>query len=134
MLYPQNHGCGRRVVRLGFAVWSAAVLVLASAYAETIFLEAESFDSPTDGWRITSDRSARQASGMAMLSGFGGAQSGTATAKVTLAEAGHYRVWARYTSHPTYRGPFRVAALRDGRELGGQVFDSGFEGKTKRDD
>jgi hypothetical protein len=33
--------------------------------------------------------------------------------------------------HPKWRGPFRVAAVQDGREMGGGVFDTTFEALSR---
>jgi hypothetical protein len=56
-----------------------------------------------------------------------------ATTAVSIKDAGHYRVWVRYTSHPQRRAPFHVTALGNGRELGDGLFDAAFEGKSARD-
>jgi len=101
------------------------------AHAGEVFIEAESFKS-TGGWVTESGVGVKDASGISVLSGAGGAKDGVAAATVSVKDAGHYRVWVRYSSHPKWRGPFRLAALQDGRELGGGLFDTAFEGKGTR--
>lgn len=108
-------------------------LRLSPAWAETVFMEAERFTGSSDGWRVNAEPGAAKASGMALLNGAGGARDATAAATVTLQEAGHYRVWVRYTSHPKWRGPFRVTVLQGDRELGSGLFDAEFEAKSARD-
>ena len=101
------------------------------AFGSTVFVEAETFKSD-GGWETVSGPETRSASGLAALSGSQGAPGGVATATVSIKDAGHYRVWVRYTSHPTHRAPFHVTALGGGRELGDGLFDAAFEGKSAR--
>ncbi|MDQ3621568.1 MAG: hypothetical protein M3463_03640 [Verrucomicrobiota bacterium] len=122
-----------RSILVHCACVSTAAFFLHCARAETLFLEAETFKTPSDGWQVKSSEVARAASGVAVLSGSGGAPDGVATATVSVKEAGHYRVWVRYTSHPKWRGPFRVTARQGDRKLGGELFDTGFEAKSVRD-
>ena len=111
-----------------------AFLLLASAFitahAGEVFLEAESFQS-SSGW--VAQTGAKQASGVAVLNGAGGAKDGVATATVNIKDAGHYHIWVRYSSHPKWRGPFHVTALAGARVLGDALFDAAFEGKSARD-
>ena len=72
----------------------AAMSLLRFANAETVFVEAERFASP-GGWRVQSNNDTRKASALTVLNGSDGAADGTAVAKVTLHEAGRYRVWVR---------------------------------------
>jgi hypothetical protein len=102
-------------------------------HAETIFLEAETFDSPTNGWQVRSSAETKAASGLAVLAGSGGKSNGIATTKVTLEKAGHYRVWVRYTSLVKWRGPFRLSASAGDKELGGEIFDTAQESSSRRD-
>ncbi len=115
---------------------SSAFLVVASvtvaSQAGEVFIEAENFKS-SGGWEKISGGIARTASGTAMLNGAGGAKDGVATATVSIKDAGHYRIWVRYSSHPKWRGPFHVTALAGERVLGDGLFDSVFEGKSARD-
>src|SRR5437870_1743166 len=94
----------------------------APARAETVFVEAEAFTPSSDGWVVATGPEARRASGVATLHGANGPGDATASTTVTLKEAGRYKVWVRYRSHPTLRGPFVVAVLRDGREVAAAVF------------
>ena len=106
---------------------------LAAARGSEVFVEAETFHS-AGGWEVVSGPEAQAASGLAGLSGARGAADGVATATVSLKDAGHYRVWVRYTSHPVHRAPFHVTALSGGRELGDGLFDADFEGKSARNE
>ena len=115
--------------RLLFFLLASACIV---AHAGEVFVEAESFKS-TGGWEIVSGPAARTASGLATLNGAGGAKDGVATTTVSIKDAGHYRIWVRYMSHPKWRGPFHVTALSGARELGDGLFDSAFESKSARD-
>ncbi|MEO6741687.1 MAG: beta-galactosidase trimerization domain-containing protein, partial [Chthoniobacteraceae bacterium] len=100
--------------------------------AGEVFIEAESFKS-FGGWEVASGPVAKSASGLAMLNGAGGKADGIATTTVSIKDAGHYRIWVRYTSHPKWRGPFHVTALSGSREVGDALFDSAFESKSTRD-
>ena len=107
-------------------------LVHSTAVAGEVFLEAENFES-SGGWTNVDGPAAKQASGLALLGGASGAQDGTATASVTLKDAGHYHIWVRYSSHPKWRGPFHVTALAGDRVLGDALFDGEFQGGSARD-
>jgi hypothetical protein len=106
--------------------------LLTSARAGEVFVEAESFHSK-GGWEIIDGADARSASGVAVLGGSKGDAKGRATRSVEIKDAGHYRIWVRYSSRPAERGPFRVAALAGGREVGSAVFDTESGGKSARD-
>ena len=95
----------------------------AAARAETVFVEAEALTPSSAGWVVATGPEARRASGIATLHGAGGPADATASTTVTLKEAGRYKVWVRFRSHPTLRGPFVVAVLREGREVASAVFD-----------
>jgi hypothetical protein len=109
-----------------------AAFCIATGRASEIFLEAESFQSEA-GWEIVDGPLARAASGVAMIGGATGDARGTAKRSVSIKDAGRYRAWVRYASHPKWRGPFRVTATAAGREVGGAVFDAEFAGKSARD-
>src|SRR4051812_44220274 len=79
---------------------------------DTVFVEAEGFEVSSEGWQIATGPETRQASGVATLHGADGAVDATASQRVTLSKGGHYRVWVRFESHPTLRGPFEVAVMR----------------------
>lgn len=102
---------------------------LTTSRAGEVFVEAESFKS-SGGWAVEKD--VKQASGLAVLNGASGATDGVATATVSIKDAGRYRVWVRYVSHPSWRGPFHVTALAGGRVLGDGLFDEKSEGKSAR--
>src|SRR4051794_32359331 len=102
-------------------------------HAETVFVEAETFDSPTDGWQVRSGNEEKAASGMAVLAGAGGKGAGVATKRVSLATAGHYKVWVRYTSVAKFRGPFRLSVRAGEKELAGELFDTAVESSSRRD-
>ncbi|MCP5539325.1 MAG: beta-galactosidase trimerization domain-containing protein, partial [Akkermansiaceae bacterium] len=103
-----------------------------TARAGEVFLEAEAFQS-SGGWSKVEGAGAKQASGLALLGGASGAATGTAETTVSIKDAGRYRLWVRYGSHPKWRGPFHVAALSGDRPLGDGLFDAEFEGKSARD-
>jgi hypothetical protein len=102
-------------------------------HAETLFFEAESFESTGDGWQVRSGNEEKAASGLAVLAGAGGKGNAIATKKVTLAAAGHYKVWVRYTSVAKFRGPFRVSVRAGEKELASELFDTAVESTGKRD-
>jgi hypothetical protein len=115
--------------------WFLIPLLLAllpSVQASEVFVEAESFKSP-GGWVVLTGPAAREASGLAVLNGASGAKDGVATATVGIKDAGRYRIWVRYSSHPKWRGPFHLTALAGGRVLGDGLFDAEFEGRSARD-
>lgn len=111
---------------------SLLLVLLPAVQASEVFVEAESFKS-AGGWVVLQGPSAREASGLAVLNGAGGAKDGVATATVSIKDAGRYRIWVRYSSHPKWRGPFHLTALAGGRVLGDGLFDAEFEGKNTRD-
>ena len=116
-------------------LWSClAVMALSSlaASAGEVFIEAESFKSD-GGWEVQSGPEAKTASGLQLLNGSKDAPDGTATTTVELKDAGHYRIWVRFFSHPTYRGPFDVAISAHDNLLAHALFDTAFEGKSPRD-
>ncbi len=121
-----------RFLKISFLVgWAVVALLAGLARAGEVFIEAESFKS-SGGWVVESGPSAKQASGVATLNGSGGAKDGVATTTVNIKDAGHYRVWVRYSSHPKYRGPFHVTVLAGERMLGAALFDIEFAGdRTK---
>ena len=122
----------RFFVLLAILTTAFVTMAVSAVPASEFFLEAESFTS-SGGWTVQSGPEAKSASGLAVLSGAGGAKDGVATATVNIKDAGQYRIWVRYSSHPKWRGPFHVTALAGGRELGDGLFDAAFEGKSARD-
>ncbi|MCB1244614.1 MAG: beta-galactosidase trimerization domain-containing protein [Verrucomicrobiae bacterium] len=115
-----------------FVCLLVSFLIQSMAEAGEVFLEAETFES-SGGWTKVEGPAAKQASGLAMLGGASGAQDGTATASITIKDAGHYHLWVRYSSHPKWRGPFHVTALAGDRVLGDALFDGEFQGESARD-
>ncbi len=103
------------------------------AAVETHFAEAEQFTVASDGWRVIADRSVREASDTRCLNGSTGDVRSTASTKLTIEEAGNFRVWVRHTSSPRARVPFRVAVLQDGREIAGAEFDEAAVAKPRRE-
>jgi hypothetical protein len=113
----------------------AAVIALSLAArvdAGTYLIEAESF-ATDGGWRVIEGRAARECSGLAALDGAVGKADGTARATVAVKDAGRYRIWVRYSSPPSRRGPFRVSVAAGARQLGGETFDLEFDGRNSRD-
>ena len=94
------------------------------ATAETVFLEAESFASATDGWQVAQNPQTRAASRLRTLHGSGGDKRGVARKEITVRESASYRVWVRYLHHETWRGAFRLAVLHDGTEIAAKDFDT----------
>jgi len=107
-----------------------ALLIVAAtshAFAGEYFIEAESFTSQ-GGWNGVEGITAREASGLKMLSGASRDAKDVATTTLSVKDAGRYHIWVRYVNHPTYRGPFHLTALAGNRELGAAVFDVAFKG------
>lgn len=100
--------------------------------AAEVFLEAENFTSG-GGWSIVEGPAARESSGLKMLSGGSGPTDGVATITTAIKDAGRYHIWVRYSSHPTWRGPFHVTASSGERVLADALFDASFEGHNARD-
>jgi hypothetical protein len=100
------------------------LLLVRSVAAETVFVEAESFTSSTDGWAVASNQQTRSASRVQTLHGAAGDPRGVATKSITLKQPGIYRVWVRYLHHESYRGAFRLAVARDGEPAVAKDFDT----------
>ncbi len=121
---PAETGKGLLMSRWHVVLLAALVASFtAPARGETVFVEAEAFTPSSDGWAVSTGPETRAASGMTTLHGAAGAGDATASKTITLKEAGHYRVWVRFRAHPTYRGPFQVAVLTEGRAVATHVFD-----------
>lgn len=108
------------------------LLPVVSTFAGEYFLEAENFTASA-GWHILEGLGAREASGLKLLGGAGGDPKGRATTTLQIKDAGRYHIWVRYSSHPTWRGPFHLTALVGKRILGDRLFDATFEGRSSRD-
>ncbi len=94
-------------------ILSAMLLFLlgSTARAEPIFVEAESFTSTTDAWKVSKNQQTRSASRLHTLHGASGDPRGNARRKIEIKEPGIYRIWVRYLHHERFRGPFRFAVL-----------------------
>ncbi|QDU79820.1 Beta-galactosidase trimerization domain protein [Polystyrenella longa] len=91
--------------------------------AEPIFVEAESFTTSTDGWKVQENRQTRSASMLNTLHGAVGDPSGVAQTSVTISEAGDFRIWVRFLHHKTRRGPFQLAVAQNNQTVGSNHFD-----------
>lgn len=114
---------------------STCLFVLSFAHAAragTYFVEAEKF-ATAGGWSVVEGPVAKRASGTALLGGASGDPKGTASTVVEVKDAGKYKIWVRFGSHPKWRGPFRLIASVGERELGGATFDEEFVGKNSRE-
>lgn len=99
-----------------------ACLQLATAQAEPIFVEAESFASDTDAWQVANNQQTRAASRLHSLHGAAGDPLGTARKTIEIEQPGNYRVWVRYLHHERFRGAFRLAVV-DGDRSTAKDFD-----------
>jgi len=93
------------------------------ASSETIFVEAESFNSTSKGWSVVKGRNTKKASALTALHGASGDPKATANKMITIKESGSYRIWVRYIYSSSRRGSFRLAMLKDSKELAGKDFD-----------
>ncbi len=93
------------------------------ARAETHFLEAENFETTSDGWKVVENPQTRGASRIKALNGSTGAAEGTASARIAVRSAAHYRIWVRHNYHSRWRGPFTVTVSHGGRTIGEKTFD-----------
>lgn len=92
--------------------------------AEVVFVEAETFTSPTDAWRVAKNSQTRSASHVQTIHGASGDQRGVASKRIAIEEPGTYRVWVRYLHHERYRGAFRLAIGHDGKPVAVKDFDT----------
>src|SRR4051812_9600515 len=93
------------------------------AAADSVFVEAEWFEPSSAGWKVSQRSEVAKASRATTLWGADGPGDATASKAVTLKTAGKYRVWVRYLQVGAWRGPFRLAAVVSGKEVGGKNFD-----------
>ncbi len=100
-----------------------AFAVITSARGETLFFEAESMQSSSDGWQATINAQTQRASRVQTLWGAAGAVDAVAAKSVRLNVAGKYRVWVRYMQVAAWRGPFQVALAVDKQPIAMQVLD-----------
>ena len=94
-----------------------------SAFADTVFVEAETFTSSSDGWRVAKNSQTRSASRTQTIHGAAGDMNGVASKTVTVSEAGRYRVWVRYLHHTRFRGPFEMVVRHEGKSVAAKEFD-----------
>jgi hypothetical protein len=95
-----------------------------SMRGETIFVEAESMQTTSDGWKATDNDQTRRASRVKTMWGADGATDGVAKKSLKITEAGKYRVWVRYMQVATWRGPFQVAVSDGETTIAAKVFDN----------
>ena len=108
---------------IGVTVVMFTGIAAATASAETVFVEAETFSTTSPGWVAKNNDQTRRASRLKSLFGAEGPVDAVASKTVTLKTAGKYRIWVRYIQVGAWRGPFRVAAAVGDREVASQVFD-----------
>ncbi len=94
------------------------------ARGETVFVEAESMQSSSDGWKPTENEQTKRASCVKTIWGADGPTDGVAQKSVRLTEAGKYRVWVRYMQVAAWRGPFQVAVAAGESTIAAKVFDN----------
>ena len=86
-------------------------LLVHTAQADSIFVEAESFTSSTSAWQIANSQQTRAASRLQTLHGASGDAFGIASTKIVIEQPANYRVWVRYLHHESYRGAFRLTVV-----------------------
>ena len=107
------------------SVWMALLLSLFanSVSAETVFIEAETMQSSSSGWAVTSNDQTGRASRTKTLWGADGASDAVASKTVRLSDAGRYRVWVRYMQVAAWRGAFQLAVTAGEKQLVAKTFD-----------
>lgn len=90
------------------------LLLRVSVAAESVFVEAETFTSSTDAWSVANNPQTRAASRLQTLHGASGDRHGIARKKITIQQSGSYRIWIRYLSHESFRGPVRMTVVHNG--------------------
>lgn len=106
------------------ACWCLIVCSGGVLPAETVFIEAETFQTSSPGWRATTNDQTRRASRTKTLWGADGPADSIANKKISLHEAGRYRIWVRYMHVDRWRGPFDLAVEADGKLAATGVFDA----------
>ncbi|MCA9048877.1 MAG: hypothetical protein KDA89_09130, partial [Planctomycetaceae bacterium] len=102
----------------------AAVMLNPHAWAETHFLEAESFDASSNGWTARHNDQTRRASRARTLWGADGAGDAVATRTLRIEKAGRYRICVRYMQVAAWRGSFELSVATDARTLTTHIFDA----------
>ncbi len=108
-----------------------SLFVVASAPAETIFVEAETFTPSGDGWIIANNPQTRPASLTKTLHGATGSKDSTASKTLKLKTAGNYRIWLRHNYHARWRGTFNLTLSQGGKKLASKKFDATIQPKAK---
>ena len=106
--------------------WKRALLVCVLAFAltqsakgETVFIEAESMQASSNGWKATDNDQTRRASRVKTMWGAAGAGDAVATKTMKITEAGKYRLWVRYMQVSAWRGPFQVSVAAGEKLIAG---------------
>jgi len=99
-------------------------LLVQLSVGKTIFVEAETFTSATDGWSARNNPQTRAASQVQTLHGASGDPKGTASTTISIEEPGSYRVWVRYLHHDSWRGAFRLEIAHDNKPIAAKEFDT----------
>jgi hypothetical protein len=111
-------------LRYLLACTALALLLCSACSAERVFFEAESMKADGVNW-VAGDHFGSWYSGAPsggkMLSGAQGG-AGEASQSVEVKAGGKYRVWVRYLGG-SQRGPFKVAVLQGGAQVGEKTFD-----------
>ncbi|MDP2323425.1 MAG: hypothetical protein Q8N51_05280, partial [Gammaproteobacteria bacterium] len=90
--------------------------------AEVHFVEAESF-AAAEGWKAHTNPQVQRASRVTVLSGAEGPADAVATHRLTIVEAGPFRIWVRAMQVAEWRGPFKVTVSAEGAEVSARVLD-----------
>ncbi|MDF1751781.1 MAG: beta-galactosidase trimerization domain-containing protein [Verrucomicrobiales bacterium] len=109
-------------MKTGLACAFLFLLTILQAAGETIFLEAETFASSSDGWKPHENPQTRAASLAEALNGASGDPGGTATSPKIQAR-GELRIWVRYGYHNRFRGPFALSARNESGVIATKAFD-----------
>lgn len=94
-----------------------------AAQGETIFIEAESMQSSSEGWKATQNDQTRRASHVKTMWGADGPVDAVATKSISIGTAGKYRIWVRYMQVAAWRGPFDLSVAAGEKKIATQVFD-----------
>jgi hypothetical protein len=106
-----------------FIVGIVLLLLVRVVAAESVFVEAESFASPTDAWSAADNRQTQAASRSRTLHGSSGDRRGVARRQIAVERPGDYRIWVRYLHHESYRGAFRLTVVDHGESVAAKDFD-----------
>lgn len=90
---------------------------------QTYFIEAESFEPSSSGWKAVTTAEIQRASRVKTMWGADGPGDSTATKRLKIQQAGKYRIWVRAIQVAAWRGAFQVSVSAEGREISSKVFD-----------